>query len=1408
MKELRNIFKIMICLSFLGIIAFSLFIQSPLINYDSNTQSSPLSPQLTGDLKIIDVNFEAWTEITGPNRLYQATGNLSLNILEGTQVETADGLGPQYITSSSGTYVNTQVSDGVVYHFENKINYVYAYASLYFTNPSPSRQYYRAGNEWKVKWHDGTSDKDRLHLYTTNQTGGYVLTRSFTNEDTWYWESIIYASPQSIQIPIMNLGGTWPSTFYQKMQRYNGPIFDDIFVDWDYAAVLLYYYYYYSLGDIQSPIYTLADGTHPYKRLNNITYAAEIPTNTAIQFQYKVNSPTGWTGWQNCGNGEYLNMVAAQVQLRATLTTSAEQKTARITNVTINYGDPPALTPVIASIQQIPPGAVVNFLTPVTIVAGVETFVAPNMVLLNYTTNNWGTFTLVPMTGTYVKIKNSYTGVISGQASLITVKYKVFVNMTYAATTYKQTSSEYSYAIAAPPYFTHNQNTDLKPARYPSASTMALNISCLVFDTTFLISQVKLQADFDGTIINYTMVNEPTTAKYFYNLNISPLHQDKLFYRFWAINSMSAFNTTQWYSTYRNISRFIQCDVLNGTRREQFNESMLAACDASYHILNSTNIGGGIQLTDAIYTFNFSTYARPQIEQIAVDYCANTFSKSYLFRTMYHYFMQRPVSIVINKTGFIYIADQASATVRVFTPNGENLYEWGSQGSGDGQFLSLRAIAVNSTGYVYTVEDLGARVQVFTAYGGFVTKFSSSFATPKGIAVNSSGFVYVSDTGNNRIKIFRADGTYITFFGSTGGSNGQFNSPQDITINETNFVYVVDYTNVRIQVFRPDGTYITKFGSAGIGDGQFINPRGFGINSLGLVYIADKGNERIQIFSADGTYLTQFSVPLYYDCTDVAINGSGFVFIADYDNYAMHVYSQIEVGVNVALYNYQSSSWNSIYSTLAVGGHWFSRLLRTNPKDYVNLSGFLQIRVQAYNVSGYPFTYYLNKLDVALQSAPPYFQHNQLTDVKPTYQPSMMINWLNITVYAYNGYPGVGIVILQEDLTGSIVNHTMQNETLSKYFYYFADISALGPEDTLSYRFWANDTEGLINWTQWYYITRDLVGPTIVSWTVPYPVEYDDPVYIWANITDPNSVAKVVLNWTATTWPTSGFNQSRTMVKQYGNTWATTSAIGAQTYWVIPDVTRRVVKWVINATDTVGNSRIIYFSYLIEDFTSPSVINIAFSSSVQSLQEVVVNITMTEPAGASGIDDTSCSLYYGLASEDYLPHTRTIFHVSGNLWQATIPGQILYEEVIFQIFVQDKAGNNYTSETFNYVVTEVVALVTPQWFWLWVFIIAISTTAFIVVRYLYKERFKGKLFLAVGLGVIIGLTIVMWLLLPVFTFKGLTFQQYMLQLGSTWPDVLYLVTIVMVLGLSPAVLWYVNRRFLLVREHRYYITID
>ncbi len=69
------------------------------------------------------------------------------------------------------------------------------------------------------------------------------------------------------------------------------------------------------------------------------------------------------------------------------------------------------------------------------------------------------------------------------------------------------------------------------------------------------------------------------------------------------------------------------------------------------------------------------------------------------------------------------------------------ILQWGSSGSGDGQFRGMH-----------------------------------------GIEVDAEGNVYVADTGNNRIQKFTSDGILLIKWGSSGTAPGQFNHPHGIGI--------------------------------------------------------------------------------------------------------------------------------------------------------------------------------------------------------------------------------------------------------------------------------------------------------------------------------------------------------------------------------------------------------------------------------------------------------------------------------------------------------------------------------------------------------------------------------------------------------------------------------------------------
>ena len=83
----------------------------------------------------------------------------------------------------------------------------------------------------------------------------------------------------------------------------------------------------------------------------------------------------------------------------------------------------------------------------------------------------------------------------------------------------------------------------------------------------------------------------------------------------------------------------------------------------------------------------------------------------------------------------------------------QHLTQWGSSGTGDGQFNFPYGIAINQSGYVYVTEWNNNRIQVFDSEGNFIRKWGSSgssngqFKFLSGIAINGSGYVYVTDAG-------------------------------------------------------------------------------------------------------------------------------------------------------------------------------------------------------------------------------------------------------------------------------------------------------------------------------------------------------------------------------------------------------------------------------------------------------------------------------------------------------------------------------------------------------------------------------------------------------------------------------------------------------------------------------------
>ena len=95
----------------------------------------------------------------------------------------------------------------------------------------------------------------------------------------------------------------------------------------------------------------------------------------------------------------------------------------------------------------------------------------------------------------------------------------------------------------------------------------------------------------------------------------------------------------------------------------------------------------------------------------------------------------------------------------------------------------------------------GAQCPTYLSQWGSFGSGNGQFNAPQLAATDAAGNVYVADSNNQRIQKFTGTGAYLTQWGSPGSGNGQFSYPYGIATNGDGDVYVADFSNFRVQKF-------------------------------------------------------------------------------------------------------------------------------------------------------------------------------------------------------------------------------------------------------------------------------------------------------------------------------------------------------------------------------------------------------------------------------------------------------------------------------------------------------------------------------------------------------------------------------------------------------------------------------
>ena len=171
----------------------------------------------------------------------------------------------------------------------------------------------------------------------------------------------------------------------------------------------------------------------------------------------------------------------------------------------------------------------------------------------------------------------------------------------------------------------------------------------------------------------------------------------------------------------------------------------------------------------------------------------------------------RPTQVAVARDGSFYVSDGYRNTrVMKFARDGRFLFQWGTKGSGPGQFDLPHGVTLDSLGRVYVSDRSNARVQIFDERGRYLSEWKSvALGRPYAVALGSNGIAFVADGGDqppappdrSAMVVVRLDGTAIATVGRYGNYDGQFAMAHSVAVGPDGAVYVGDITGGRVQKF-------------------------------------------------------------------------------------------------------------------------------------------------------------------------------------------------------------------------------------------------------------------------------------------------------------------------------------------------------------------------------------------------------------------------------------------------------------------------------------------------------------------------------------------------------------------------------------------------------------------------------
>ena len=188
---------------------------------------------------------------------------------------------------------------------------------------------------------------------------------------------------------------------------------------------------------------------------------------------------------------------------------------------------------------------------------------------------------------------------------------------------------------------------------------------------------------------------------------------------------------------------------------------------------------------------------------------------------------------------------------------GANLQAWSPIGvrfDDQGDLLVTNLSAMVHEILVFPHESLEGNLTEFNPvvmHFGVEGNGPGQLSFPNSVVRDSKGNFYVSDGNNGRISVWNPDGTYQSFFGM-GSSDETLNLSRGIWMDASDHLHIADAVGEAVRVYdvsQSEPAFMYNIGTFGVDEGGFRSPTDVAIDGTGRLYVADRNNNRVQVWS-------------------------------------------------------------------------------------------------------------------------------------------------------------------------------------------------------------------------------------------------------------------------------------------------------------------------------------------------------------------------------------------------------------------------------------------------------------------------------------------------------------------------------------------------------------------------------